>query len=138
MYCMCVCMCVYSVTSRVQRVFHACNPSRLPSTCSRRVASRRANFRKAPRGAPTCTTGSLGSRERARARASALGRGTDSRNVVYDFHRPRAPFSILLNAPCTSENSKGTRLLGKGSAPRAPPVRQLGQGMIIPEPHPIT
>lgn len=46
----------------------------------------------------------------------ALGRGTDSRNVVYDFHRAtaRAPFSSL--SSCSSEYSKGTRLSGEGSA----------------------
>lgn len=93
-YYVCVRECVYNVTLVCYRVSHACNAlpvsSRLP-TCSPsgRVASR--IFVRRPEG----------HRHALPALSGALGRGTDSRNVVYDFHRarPRALFSILLSAP---------------------------------------
>lgn len=69
-----LCTVLLSCAPRVSCMQHTRpGPARLP-TCSRQVASRRANFRKAPRGAPTCTTGSLGSGARARARECANAR----------------------------------------------------------------
>lgn len=65
-----------------------------------RVASlHRANFRKAPRGVrlpvdPLRAAGMYAAKR-------ALGHGTDSRNVVYDFHHAAAPFSIPLKRRVT-------------------------------------
>lgn len=87
--------------SRLRRVFHAMQHT--GRAAPRRAPRRAANFRKAPRGV---TPASVPQYRTALSRGSveprnARERGTDSRNVVYDFHHARlasAPFSIPFDA----------------------------------------
>lgn len=60
-------------------------------------ADRRANFRKAPRGVRHTTVPALSG---VSTPQNALGRGTDSRNVVYDFHHDRAIFDLFNGRRC--------------------------------------